>query len=144
MSDTVMFLYLPCSGSVSNPYIKEIERPKSGYGFDLASKVLPYGSTFYERVKTFYDGLVLYVHETGLLLDLPQNNYASGTLYPGTIYGDVILVQEDLIYTNEGPDYTLRNFHSNTLDFLVRKYNLNAVCNNSSLTPVENPTPSGD
>jgi hypothetical protein len=56
-----------------------------------------------ERVQTHYRDINMFVDENGLMKRLPENKKVSGMLYPGPIFGDVVIVKQRTVYDEEGP-----------------------------------------
>jgi hypothetical protein len=107
------------------PRLQEIDLFDTESFLQTAQAIVQKGAesapAYIERVQTPVPGLVMYVHEEGLLRNLGWNIRAQ-VFYPGPrsgsarIVGDVFLTWEELTYTDDGPDWTVKGVDD---DFLA-------------------------
>ena len=73
------------------------------------------GCEYIERVKTWVDGVIIITDESGWLKRGPNgeepklNERVSGKLYPGNIAGTALILAEENVWTEDGPDMHFMN-----------------------------------
>lgn len=71
-----------------------------------------------ERVRTPIVDIAMFVDELGMIKKLPENKRVSFKLYPGPIFGDVVILKTEEIYTEDGPDQRVVHMPDNTTELL--------------------------